>query len=96
MHGMSNVTFLQLNVVLQIFLRFSWNVIQEELTYFLGQVIMKQNIMQNYSSGYSHICVFGNQTKRKYIPDQKVVCIPHIHPAHKLFIKAILICYCCS
>jgi hypothetical protein len=95
-HGIINVTFLYLNVVLQILIGFPRNINQEELTYSLGQVIMKPNIMQNYSSGYSHICVFGYQTKRQYIPDQKVVCIPHIHPVHKLFIKAILICYCCS
>ena len=59
---MTKVTFLYLNVVLQLFLSFPLNVFQEELTCSLGQVIMKPNIMQNYSSGYSHIFVFGYQT----------------------------------
>ena len=93
---MSNVTSLYLNAVVQLFLSFPWNVIQEELTYSLGQIIMKPNIMQNYSSGYSHICVFGYQTKRQYIPHQNVACIPCIQPAIKLFIAPILMCYCCS
>ena len=91
---MSNIAFLYLNVEAQRFLSFPRNVIQEELTYSLAQVIMKLNIMQNYSSGYSHICVFGYQTKRQYFPDQKVERIPRIQPALKLFIKLILICYC--
>ena len=93
---MSKVTFLDLNVVVQLFRTFPWNVIQEELTYSLGQVIMKPNIMQNHSSGYSHICVFGYQAKRQDIPDQKVASIPRIQAAIKLFIAPILICYCCS
>jgi hypothetical protein len=77
---MSNITFLYLNVVVQISLSFPWNVIQEELTYSLGQVIMKPNIMQNHNSGCSHIFVFGYQTKRPYIPHQKVAGIPRIQP----------------
>ena len=93
---MTNVTILYLNVVVQVFLSFPSNVIQEELTYSLGQVIMKPNIMQNYSSGYSHIFVFGYHTKRQHIPHQKVACISHIQPAIKLFIAPILICYCRS
>jgi len=93
---MSNVTSLYLNVLVQLFLSFPWNVIQEELTYSLGQVIMKPNIMQNYCSGYSHICFFGYQTKRQYIPNQKLACIPRIQPAIKLFIAPIMLCYCCS
>jgi len=84
---MTNVTFRYLNVVVQLFLSFPWNVIHEELTHSLGQVIMKPNIMQNYISGHSHTCVFGYQTKRQYTPDQKVDCIPCIQPALKLFIK---------
>ena len=61
----------------------------------LGQVIMKPNNMQNYSSEYSNICVFGYQTGRQNIPDQKAAGIPRIQPPFKLFIKAILICNCC-
>jgi hypothetical protein len=78
------------------FLVFHGNVIQEEPTYFLGQAIMKPNNMQTYSSENYNICVFRYQNGRQIIPHQKVAGIPRTQPALKLFVKEILIHYCCS
>ena len=93
---MTNITFLYLNVANQLFPSFAWNIIQEEVTYSLGQVIMKPNIMQNYSYGYSHICFWISDFITIH-SRPNVACISCIQQALILFIKAILLCYCyCS